>query len=174
MIVNQTTAAIALRTVAVEIVRAGSVLQREAGRLFKPFGVTAAQFNVVNLLALHPDGLSAGEIARSLVVDPSSTTYLVDRLEERRWAIRRRHATDRRTLRIVLTPSGRAAHAKLMETYHEALHHMASALNPAVVANALPLLESLPGIATETVDTLLSTRTHRASVRRKPSRKRRS
>lgn len=171
MIVNPTTAAIALRTVAVEVVRAGSVLQREAGRLFKPFGVTAAQFNVVNLLALHPEGMSAGEIARSLVVDPSSTTYLLDQLEDRHWAERRRHATDRRTLRIVLTPVGRALHTKLLGVYHEALQRMASTLNPTAIAGALPLLETLPGVAVEVVDAFVAAREHRGASRRKTPRR---
>lgn len=166
-----TASAIALRTVAIEVVRAGSILQREAGRLFRPLGVSAAQFNVITLLAQHPGGLSASEITRSLVVDPSSTTYLLDQLEAKRWAARRRHATDRRTLRIVLTPGGRELHAKLLAVYHEALQRMADALKPTEIAGALPLLERLPGVAIEAVGTVVA---DHETKPRQPARNRRS
>ena len=149
-----TVSAIAMRTLAVAVVRAGGILQREAGRLFRPFGVSAAHFNVLNLLVASPKGLRASEITHSLVVDPSSTTYILDQLEQRGWAARRRDLEDRRALKIVLTPAGKSLHTKILPVYHAALEHMTQAFLSAELTGALPFLEKLPSAAEEAVDAM--------------------
>jgi DNA-binding MarR family transcriptional regulator len=143
-----------LRPTIVEIVRAGSILQREAGRLFRPFGISAAQFNLINLLAASPRGLRASELATSLVVDPSSATYLLDQLEDRAIAVRQRDPDDRRALRIVLTPSGKKLHAQLAAAYRTALTKIASSFSARELSSLLSILEKLPAAAIATVDLL--------------------
>ena len=154
-IVNPSISAIALRTLTVEVVRAGSVLQREASRLFRRLGVTAAQFNALNLLAARLDGVRASELALSLVVDPSSTTYILDQLEARGLVARRRDADDRRALKVVLTAAGRRLHAKLVPVYQRALEKMAEAFSEEEISGALPFLEKLPGATVEAIDAIL-------------------
>lgn len=138
----------------VELVRAGSILQREAGRLFRPFGISAAHFNLLNLLAASPRGLRASELAASLVVDPSSATYLLDQLEDRALAIRKRDPYDRRALRIVLTPSGKKLHAQLSTAYQAALAKIARSFSARELSRLLPILEKLPAAAIAAVDSL--------------------
>lgn len=157
-IVIRNVSAIALRTLTVAVVRAGSILQREAGRLFRAFSISAAQFNVIILLADRPKGVRASELAVSLVVDPSSTTYLLDQLEERGLAVRHRDPEDRRALKIVLTSKGRLLHAKLIPIYHQALQRMAESFEPAELARALPFLEKLPAAAVDGVDGVIKNR----------------
>ena len=106
------------------IVSAGNALLREAGRLFKPHGLTAAQFNVLSLLADAPQGLRAAEITAALVVDASSTTYVLDRMEALGWLERGEHASDRRAWCIRLTPAGRRLHARVAPLYAAALHEV--------------------------------------------------
>jgi DNA-binding MarR family transcriptional regulator len=53
------------------------------------------------------DGVSMGEMARGLGVDPSYITALVDDLDERGLAAREPSPEDRRVKIIVLTPAGR-------------------------------------------------------------------
>jgi MarR family transcriptional regulator, 2-MHQ and catechol-resistance regulon repressor len=165
-IVIQTVSGIAMRTLAVAVVRAGSVLQREAGRLFRPFGVSAAHFNVINLLAVNPKGLRASEITQSLVVDPSSTTYTLDQLEERGWAARQRDPDDRRALKIVLTPAGKNLHARILPAYHAALQRMTASFDSAELSGALPFLEKLPATAVEAVDTVIAENERPRSIKR--------
>ncbi len=144
--------AIALRDLSVSVVRAGNILQREAGRLFRPLEITAAQFNVFNLLGASSDGLRATEITQSLVVDPSSTTYLVDQLEKRGWAKREPDPDDRRAMRILLTSEGRDSHRKLVSLYHLALQQMSESFSKEELSAALPFLEKLPTAAVEAVN----------------------
>jgi DNA-binding MarR family transcriptional regulator len=54
------------------------------------------------------DGISMGEMARGIGVDPSYITALVDDLDERGLAERQPDPADRRVKIIVLTPQGRA------------------------------------------------------------------
>ncbi len=143
-----------LRTTIVELVRAGSILQREANRLFRPFGISAAQFNLINLLAASPRGLRASELAASLVVDPSSATYLLDQLEDRTIAVRQRDPDDRRALRIVLTPSGKKLHSQLAAAYQTALTKIASSFSARELSSLLPILEKLPAASIAAIDSL--------------------
>ena len=49
---------------------------RESQRLFRPHGLSGAQYNVLNVVALNPDGLSQRELSEHLVVDRSNITGL--------------------------------------------------------------------------------------------------
>ena len=171
-IVKPSIAAIALRTLTVEVVRAGSVLQREASRLFRPLGVTAAQFNALNVLAARAEGMRASELAVSLVVDPSSTTYILDQLEQRGLVARKRDAEDRRALKVVLTAAGRRLHGKLVPVYQRALERMAGAFSAEEISGGLPFLEKLPGAAVEAIDAILG-KAERSTVAKRTAGKRR-
>ena len=61
----------------------GKMLRR-IGKTYKerlsPYGITSSQFFI--LIALYEeDGITAGELAKKVDVDPSSLTGIVDRLE---------------------------------------------------------------------------------------------
>jgi DNA-binding MarR family transcriptional regulator len=81
---------------------------RESQRLFRPHGATGAQYNVLNILAAHPDGLSQRELGDLLVVDRSNVTGLLDRLEKLGLVRRQDHPDDRRVYRVSLTAAGSA------------------------------------------------------------------
>lgn len=125
------------------IISSGNVLLREAGRLFKPHEISAAQFNVLTLLADAPQGLRQSVIAQQLVVDPSSTTYVVDLMESREWVKRVADGEDRRAWRIKLTPAGRALHEKVEPLYAAALRAMSRGLDPKTI---IPMTNSLDEI----------------------------
>jgi DNA-binding MarR family transcriptional regulator len=138
------------------IVASGSALLREAGRLFKPHGISAAQFNVLSLLADEPGGLRPSTLTAALVVEASSTTYVLDRMEELGWLKRIEDEDDRRALRIVLTKAGQALHAKVAPLYAAALREMLRNLDP---ANIVPMADALLEIqraAHDAVDRVLA------------------
>lgn len=138
------------------IVASGNALLREAGRLFKPHGITAVQFNVLALLADEPEGLRPSAITEAMVVEASSTTYVLDRMEALGWLKRAADSADRRALRIVLTKSGRALYAKVAPVYAAALRAMLAGLDPKTIA---PLADTLTGVQTaahEAVDRVLA------------------
>lgn len=90
---------------------------RESHRLFRPYGLTGAQYNVINVLAESPQGLSQRELSDKLVVDRSNVTGLIDRMERGGWVRRTDHPEDRRAYRIVLTPAGQELWEKVTPQY---------------------------------------------------------
>jgi len=92
----------------VQILRTADVLLRESREVFRAHGISPAQFNVLNVLADHPEGLSQREISDILVVDRSNVTGLIDRMSAAGWVRREAVPGDRRAWRVRLTPAGRA------------------------------------------------------------------
>src|SRR5690606_7054510 len=90
-----------------EVLATADAFARESQRLFRPHGLTAVQFNVLNVLAGQSRGLSQRELSDTLVVDRSNVTGLIDRLTKSGWVRRAADPADRRIHRIELTPGGR-------------------------------------------------------------------
>jgi DNA-binding MarR family transcriptional regulator len=99
------------------VMTTADVFLRESQRLFRPHGLTAAQFNLLNVVARSGSGLSQRELSDHLVVDRSNVTGLVDRIEKSGWVRRADDPTDRRIYRVQLTPAGRALWEKVMPRY---------------------------------------------------------
>lgn len=91
----------------VQTLRTTNTLLRASRRLFRPLGLTEAQFNVLNVLARQPAGMTQRELGDILVVDRSNVTGLLDRLTRLGWVRREEMPDDRRAWRVVLTASGR-------------------------------------------------------------------
>ncbi|MBL9186102.1 MAG: MarR family transcriptional regulator [Opitutaceae bacterium] len=90
---------------------------RASQRLFRPLGLTAAQYNVLNLLAAQPDGITQRELGDLLVVDRSNVTGLLDRMGASGWVRRADDPEDRRAYRVRLTPAGRTLWSKAEPRY---------------------------------------------------------
>jgi DNA-binding MarR family transcriptional regulator len=72
------------------------------------------------LFFLNPDeSVRMGDIAEHLSCDASYVTNLADMLEERGFAQRRPHPTDRRVKTLVLTPAGIAVKQQLFDIIYE-------------------------------------------------------
>ncbi|MBI5769966.1 MAG: MarR family transcriptional regulator [Verrucomicrobia bacterium] len=125
------------------LLSAADALLRESQRLFRPHGLTAAQFNVLNILAESPDGLSQRELSEHLVVDRSNVTGLLDRMERAGWVKRTDHPTDRRIYQVVLTADGRRLWSVVAPLYLEALRDVTRGLNPKRMRESTQLLQSL-------------------------------
>ena len=105
----------------IQALRTATILWRESRRFFQPFGITDAQFNVLNLLAQAPDGLSQRELSDLLVVDRSNVTLLLDRMAGKGWIERPEVAGDRRKYRVALTAGGRGLWKRVHPAYLAAL-----------------------------------------------------
>lgn len=146
-----------IRRLTSAIVSSGNALLREAGRLFKPHGITAIQFNVLNLLIDAPNGLRPSELTEALVVDASSTTYVMDRMEALGWLHRLRDKTDRRALLISLTPAGREIHARVAPLYDAALRETLRSLDATRISPLADALSEIQQAAHTAVTTVLAT-----------------
>jgi DNA-binding MarR family transcriptional regulator len=80
-------------------------LQRTSKQMNRAFGLTGPQRLVVRLLGRNP-GMSAGQLAAELHLDPSTLTGILQRLESRRLVQREKDPADARRLRLSLTKRG--------------------------------------------------------------------
>ncbi len=126
-----------------EVMATADIFLRESRRLFKPHGLTAAQYNVLNALAAAPAGLSQRELGDVLVVDRSNVTGLIDRLETTGWVRRTADPSDRRVHRLALTPAGRRLRNRVHARYDAVVQQVVAGLDAPRMHTAVQVLKSL-------------------------------
>jgi DNA-binding MarR family transcriptional regulator len=87
--------------------RTSHALERRSRRMEKAIGLTAPQRVLVRFLGRFP-GVTAGQLAQALHVDPGTLSASVRRLEARGLVERRRDPIDTRRVTLGLTRRGRA------------------------------------------------------------------
>ena len=124
----------------IQILRTAGLLLRESRGLFKPYGLTDAQFNVINVLATQADGVSQRELSDILVVDRSNITGLIDRMGQAGLVRRETVPGDRRAYSIRITAKGRRLWEKVNPIYEAAV---IAAVKPLSVAKVKGAIEAL-------------------------------
>lgn len=122
---------------------------RESKRLFRPHGLTGAQYNLLNVVALSDGGLSQRELSDHLVVDRSNVTGLIDRMEAAGWVKRTDHPEDRRVYRVVLTPAGRKLWEDVTPRYRAVVRQVTRGLPERRLKETLTALRQLERAAAE-------------------------
>ena len=104
------------------LIRTSDQLQWQMAELFKQYGVTMQQYNVLRILrGAGDDGLPSLSIAHRMVTRVPDITRLVDRMERNAWVERARSESDRRVVRVTLTETGRRL-ADVLEAPTNACH----------------------------------------------------
>jgi DNA-binding MarR family transcriptional regulator len=116
---------------------------RESQRQFRPYGLTGAQYNVLNVLEGAAQGMSQRELSEVLVVDRSNVTGLLDRMEKAGWVKRADDPADRRVYRVSLTPAGRKLWAKVHPRYVERVAEVTRGLSLAQMKAGREILQKL-------------------------------
>ena len=89
-----------------ELKRAYLALRRALEQTVNPFGFTAGQFDVLQLL-MHNDGLEHRELQRRLGIASPTLTNILDVLERQGHISRRHESEDARVKKIYITPAAR-------------------------------------------------------------------
>jgi DNA-binding MarR family transcriptional regulator len=78
-------------------------------QLFKSFGITSSQYNVLRILkGQHPKAVSVAEIINRMIDKASNASRIIDRLEKKQWATRTTCEKDRRQVDVTITEAGLA------------------------------------------------------------------
>jgi MarR family transcriptional regulator, 2-MHQ and catechol-resistance regulon repressor len=88
------------------IARTSDQLQNRFGKLFREFGITPSQYNVLRILRGEARPLQCAEITERMVQVVPAMTGLLDRLEKQGLIIRTRSTDDRRV--IFVEPTAKA------------------------------------------------------------------
>jgi DNA-binding MarR family transcriptional regulator len=105
-------------------------------------GVTAQQRLIVRCVGKYP-GLTAGQLAALLHVDPGTISAGLRRLEQKGLVDRRRDPRDQRRVALGLTAKGRALDCPAEGTVERAVERLLEAERPEDLAAASRVLEEL-------------------------------
>ncbi len=82
-------------------------------------GLRSGQFSSLAIIGANP-GISQNEVSRETGLDKSATVMIVDDLESRGWAVRKRSEQDRRRHSLFITPKGQKVLNELVAEMHKA------------------------------------------------------
>src|SRR5881296_1819022 len=113
----------------VVLARAFDAVDRHSRASIARFGLGTTEFGVLEVL-YHKGELPVCEVQRRILVESSSTTYVVDKLCARGLVERRPSGADRRVTLLDLTATGRQLIDRIFPQHAEAMRRAVGALSP--------------------------------------------
>ena len=120
--------------------RLNHALEKLSNRMDQRLGVTAQQRLVIRCVGKYP-GLTAGQLAQLLHIDPGTASATLNRLEEKRMIERRRDPRDKRRVALGLTERGRRIDRPTEGTVEDAAARMLDEVGVAEAAGVTAMLE---------------------------------
>jgi len=106
-----------------------TIIEKRLRRRFvELFDSTLPRFDLLAALERHPDGVSMGDLSRSLLVSNANVTEVVRQLTALGLVSVRLPPEDRRVSLVSLTESGRALFAELAAAHHSWIKAMFAAM----------------------------------------------
>ena len=127
--------------------RFNHALARLSTRMEKRLGITAQQRFVIRCVGAYP-GMTAGQLAAVLHVDPGTVSAALRRLEQKGIVKRRRDPADSRRVALGLTRKGRTLDVPTAGTIEESVEELL-AREPAEAETALSMIELLSSLLDE-------------------------
>lgn len=128
---------------ALSVVRTSDQLQIRFARLFREYGLTPSQYNVLRILRGEGKPLPILEIASRTVTVVPGITGLIDRLEQAGFVKRVRCENDRRVIYVTLMDHGTKTLADLDEPLLALHRKLLSHLSQGDLKDLIRLLEKL-------------------------------
>lgn len=123
------------------LLRTNDLFQNRFGKLFREYGLTASQYNVLRILRGEGKPLPCLEIAERMVQVVPAMTGLVDRLEKQGLVLRERSEHDRRVIYVELTTKAKRLLKRLDKPVLELHADLMSSLNKQEMKQLSRLLE---------------------------------
>ena len=129
------------------IIVTANLLIKEAQKLFRPYGLTDAQFDVLMILETQSENgtLNQTELGHMLLVNRSNVTGLVDRMEQAGWVRRMPDGEDRRINLVVMTEAGREILDSTKNVYIKRIEEITSVLSDNKKNLLIEMLEKIRG-----------------------------
>lgn len=99
------------------VLRTGDQMQNCLGKLFREYGLTSSQYNVLRILRGVGRPMPSLEIASQMIQVVPAITGLIDRLEKQELVSRRRCTEDRRVVYVEATQKALSILAKMDEPF---------------------------------------------------------
>ena len=127
--------------VVVSVLRTNELYQYRFGQLFREYGLTQPQYNILRILRGEGEKLPSLEIARRMIAVVPAITSLIDKLEKRELVKRERCKDDRRVWYVGLTAKGKKLLAAMDEPNIAMHKRLAGHLSESECTQLLGLLE---------------------------------
>jgi DNA-binding MarR family transcriptional regulator len=125
------------------LLRTHDQVQIQFARLFRDYGLTPSQYNVLRILRGEGKPLPILEIASRTVTVVPGITGLIDRLERAGLVNRRRCTEDRRVIYVALGERGLALLGRLDRPVSELQKRLLGHMSPSELRNLSRLLEKV-------------------------------
>jgi len=123
------------------LVRTNDRFQFRFARLFREYGLTSSQYNVLRILRGEGKPLPCLEIADRMIAAVPAITGLIDRLEAMSLVARDRSTEDRRVVFVEITPKALDLLARLDQPVHDLHKKLVGHLTQAELRELSRLLE---------------------------------
>jgi DNA-binding MarR family transcriptional regulator len=91
----------------INLIYTSNFLQQAHAALFKPFGVTLPQYNILRILrGQHPKPATINLLIDRMLDKTSNASRIVDKLEAKELVTRKQCQDDRRTVDVLITKKG--------------------------------------------------------------------
>lgn len=129
------------------LMRAHDELQYRAGQMFKRYGLSQPQYNILRILRGEGKPLPCLEVSNRLITRVPAITSLVDKLEGRGLVVRKRCDKDRRVWYVALTKPGLDLLAEMDEPIQKFHQEICNGLSDAECQTLAGLLAKIQGPA---------------------------
>lgn len=123
------------------MMRTNDQMQNRFGRLFREFGLTASQYNVLRILRGDGAPMPSLEIAERMIQVVPAITGLVDRLEKQELVSRERCTDDRRVVYVEITKKALGLLKKMDQPVNDLHTQLMGHLTRAELKELIRLLE---------------------------------
>jgi DNA-binding MarR family transcriptional regulator len=123
------------------ILRTSDWINNRLGRLFREYGLTCSQYNVLRILRGEGKPLPSLEIADRMIQVVPAITGLIDRLEQQKLVVRRRSTEDRRVVFVEITNKALEVLKKLDKPLEQLHQDLVGHLSRAELESLTRLLE---------------------------------
>ncbi|HRI67234.1 MAG TPA: MarR family transcriptional regulator [Polyangium sp.] len=131
--------------------RLNHALERASMRMEATLGITAQQRLIIRCVGKYP-GMTSGQLATLLHLDPGTISTSLGRLERKGLLQRRQDHRDKRRVTLGLTAAGRALDKPMPGTIEHAVERLLMSANVEETAMARRMLDKLAELLSEDAD----------------------
>jgi DNA-binding MarR family transcriptional regulator len=99
------------------MLRVQGSLERRSEAFFQPFGLTAAKFNILNLLSISQGRMDQAKLVDQLLVGKSSISIVLNRMVRDKLIHKEAHPKDKRQTVLLITDKGTKLWGRIAPLY---------------------------------------------------------
>lgn len=130
--------------VLMSMVRVSELFKKTSSEIFKNYGLTFTQYNVLRVLNASEDGTNTiTKVSNILLVTGANMTGVAKRMERDGFLLRKRHPQDERVTLLEITPKGKKAIENIQPEKETHIDQFVGSLSATEKSQLLDLLKQI-------------------------------